>query len=258
MSTNGYNNVNEIAPAMFEHPGAWPMSWRLTDMRQFTSASIPESALRLVGQRFSRWTVLRFSHSAKTPSGSVRHMLFCRCDCGTERPVWSWGLIYGTTHSCGCLSREVMLQASTKHGKAQRGNVHPVYKAWQEMHRRCTNPNRPGWEDYGGRGITVCDRWKSFPDFSADMFPNWRRGLTLGRIENDGPYSPENCRWETKTEQNNNTRRNRLVTAHGKTQTVGEWATELGVPYSLLLWRLDEGWNHERIISQPSRKKERG
>lgn len=252
MSTNGYNNVNEIAPAMLEHPGAWPMRWRRTDMDNLTPA-----VQRIVGRQYDRWTVIRYSHSIKTSNGCTKQFLYCECSCGNNGLVSYGNLTTGQSRSCGCILREITRARSTLHGKCKRGKVHPVYRVWQGMLQRCTDSTRPGWDDYGGRGIKVCERWQSFPNFDVDMSQSYMPGLSIGRIDNDGPYSPENCRWETRTEQNNNSRRNRLVTARGKTQTIGQWATELGVPYSLLHWRLDEGWEHERIVSQPSRKKGR-
>lgn len=211
-------------------------------------------AADLTGKKFTRLQVVGFSRSIRTKSGIWRHYWKCLCDCGAHTEVQTETLRYGHTRSCGCLGAEARLKRSLVHGFCHRGKVHPFYRVWQEMIRRCTNSTRNGWCNYGGRGITVCERWFNFSTFRQDMYPTWRRGLTLGRIDNDGNYIKSNCQWETRRQQNNNTRHNRHITAFGKTQTISQWADELNVPYSLLLWRMDEGWNHERIVSQPSRK----
>ena len=93
---------------------------------------------------------------------------------------------------------------------------HPIHRAWSAMHQRCTNRNRPQFKDYGGRGIRVCRAWESFQNFFDDMGPTWAPGLSLDRIENDGDYGPQNCRWTTQAEQTRNRRNNVFVaTPHG-------------------------------------------
>jgi hypothetical protein len=121
------------------------------------------------------------------------------------------------------------------------------------MWTRCTNPNQPGWASYGGRGIKVCDRWKDFQQFLADMGDR-PDGCTLDRIDNDSDYCPKNCRWRTRAEQNRN-KRNTLVLAYaGRTQPLAAWAEELGLNYAALYSRLYcYGWTAERALSTPVR-----
>jgi hypothetical protein len=126
----------------------------------------------------------------------------------------------------------------------------PLYAAWVGMHQRCSNPSGPNWKHYGGRGIRVCQRWNDLHAFLADMGhpePN----QTLGRIDNDGPYEPANCRWETQEQQNENTRRNRFLTWDGRTQILKHWAKEYDLAPRRLSERLKRGWSLERALTTP-------
>lgn len=193
------------------------------------------------GQKFGRWTVVSFSHFTKRRAA----YWLCRCECGSERAVNVAQLKNGTNRSCGCLQRELASAKSFKHGLSR----HPLRPAYQQMKARCYNPNSPEYPNYGGRGIVVCERWReSFANFLADVGER-PEGCTLDRIDNNGSYSPENCRWATVSEQCNNTRVNHVLEYNGQRKTVVEWAREIGVHPNTLRSRLRYGWSTERILS---------
>lgn len=148
----------------------------------------------LTGQTFGRYVVLAHAGQVRTNSRWL-----CRCECGTEKRVTGSDLTCGKIKSCGCLRQE---QLKT-HGKSRT----PTYKSWLKMKERCYNPNQDGYEYYGGRGIEICDAWRfSFEQFLADMGERIDRALTLDRVNPDGNYEPENCRWATAKEQAGNKR----------------------------------------------------
>jgi hypothetical protein len=156
----------------------------------------------IASQRFGRLTVIEFS---KVNSWHEAIWL-CRCDCGNETLVAGSSLRTGNTQSCGCLRR---LGSRRTHGRTGTSE----YRTWRVMRERCSNPNNKDYKDYGGRGIKVCARWDKFENFYADMGPR-PKGLTLGRIDNEDDYYPENCKWETWIEQARNRRPRRFYSTY--------------------------------------------
>lgn len=126
-----------------------------------------------------------------------------KCSCGKEFKAVTPNIKNGHTNSCGCFKKQQIINSHIIHGMRK----HPIYNTWSHILSRCTNTNNSRFKDYGGRGITVCDRWRySFENFRDDMFPTWEEGLTIDRINNDGNYEPSNCRWVNSTIQNRNQR----------------------------------------------------
>lgn len=151
-----------------------------------------------MGERYGR-LVVTVQRNPGEPHVQVR------CDCGAETQIRLGQ--FGRTKSCGCLKRETTIARSTKHGMA----LTPIYWIWADMVGRCTRPTHARYSDYGGRGITVCERWLDFANFYADMGDR-PKDRSLDRINNDGPYASENCRWATASEQRRNRRPQRLKT----------------------------------------------
>lgn len=171
-----------------------------------------------------------------------------RCDCGKTREVRSDEVLRGKVKSCGC--------QTMRHGHAGRGDRRsPTWVSWRSMKQRCNVPGANGYARYGGRGITVCERWNaSFAAFLEDMGER-PRGTTLDRIDNSKGYEPGNCRWTTVKEQQRNQRGNRLLTYRGETKCLTAWAETVGaangIGYSALNHRINRGWAVERALTEP-------
>ena len=187
-----------------------------------------------IGQTFGLLTILGYSDKP------FRWKARCVCGALTE-PKWG-NVAAGITTSCGCRSR-----ARTKtHGLSST----PTYHSWQHMFQRCENTKNWKWKSYGGRGITVCPRWRKFENFLLDMGLK-PVGTSLDRINNDGNYEPSNCRWATKVQQQNNTRYNRLLIWNKQTRTLSEWARYAHLTPKVIARRLQAGWTLDHTMTTP-------
>lgn len=187
--------------------------------------------LDLTGKTFGRLTAIEEAGRAN------KYVLWrCRCACGKESLVRSSALARGEVQSCGCLISEKLRERNYKHG----GGRSRLYRIWTNMHYRCECEDSVSYRIYGGRGISICDAWGDFSVFRGWAIANgYSDELTLDRTDNDGPYSPENCRWVTRSAQARNTRRNFLV--EGK--TLAEYCEEHNLKYSRVYSRLRKGWS---------------
>lgn len=202
----------------------------------------------LTGKTFGRLTVLGRCEDRVKPSGGKETMWRCRCTCGTIKDIRSHNLIAGVTTSCGCRQRETVIARNTTHG----GSCSRIYRIWGAMRTRCYNPNFREYEDYGGRGVTICSEWLN--DFEA--FRSWavnngyEDGLSIDRIDVNQGYSPKNCRWATRVTQSNNRRNCIRLTFDGKTHTMAEWSRIVGLPYQTLKDRIRRyGWSAEKALN---------
>ncbi|MBW4525041.1 MAG: hypothetical protein KME18_07570 [Phormidium tanganyikae FI6-MK23] len=195
--------------------------------------------LDLTGQTFGRLTVLSKAGTDK----DSKTIWECLCECGQTKLVITNRLRRGITQSCGCLYNDV----HTKHSRSHS----PLYRVWSQMKGRCTNPKHPKYASYGGRGITVCDRWLDFNNFQQDMGERPSPQHSLDRKDNDKGYCPENCRWATSAEQANNKRTNRFLTYQNKTLTLKQWSDHSGLSKAKIRQRLERGWDIERTLTTP-------
>lgn len=189
---------------------------------------------------FGRLTALRDTGARKDTSVVWE----CLCSCGKLTETTAHSLKRGATRSCGCLRAELGV-AIKKHGKSSS----PEYGVWEGMIARCGNKDRPNFHLYGGRGIAVCDRWKSFENFFADMGLKPSAGWSLDRIDNEQGYSPENCRWATRAEQSRNMRRNVWVEIEGRRMILKDACDLLQLPYKRVEARRRKcGWTTEEAL----------
>lgn len=192
----------------------------------------------LTGKKFGRLSVI------KREGNSLPVKWICKCECGKVTVVDASHLKDGHTKSCGCLMREIVSKTHSTHGMSKS----PEYSVWNSMKDRCYNVNNIEFDSYGGRGVGVCDRWRhSFENFYNDMGDK-PKGKSLDRINSNGDYSPDNCKWSSYIEQNNNKRNNILVSNNGVTLTLGQWAREMGINYGTLKWRYYQGLRGDKLL----------
>lgn len=205
-------------------------------------------ANELANQRFGRLLVIERAGKDKQQNWMWR----CLCDCGREHTVRGMSLKCGGTTSCGCFHSEIQGHLAAERQRTHGMSATRIYTSWKQMINRCHNPKAPRFAEWGGRGIRVCERWRRFENFLADMGEK-PEGRSLDRIDNDGDYTPENCRWATPAEQQRNRNSGlHLLTVGGRTQCITDWAVETGVPRTVIYQRINHlHWPVEKAITTP-------
>jgi len=204
--------------------------------------------LNIQGQRFSRWTVL------DKESITIRNhtKVWCRCDCGTEKLIDDQSLKTGRSTSCGCYHKS-MTNAMQTHGDSSKNIKATEYNSWAGMKQRCYNKNNIRYPEWGGKGVTVCDRWlNSYEAFLEDVGRKPAPHYTLDRYPNKtGNYEPNNVRWATPKQQSNNTARNRNIEHDGEVRTLAQWADKYKIQPATLSSRLRHNWDLKEALNTP-------
>lgn len=205
----------------------------------------PKPLIDMSGMKINMLTVLYRAESIRG-----RTMWHCKCDCGKDLDVWAQHLRKGQ-YSCGCETSKIISQKNTKHG----GAYTKLFGVWKLMKERCVNPNNKSYKNYGGRGISVCPEWQDFSVFRDWAMENgYEDGLSIDRIDVNGNYCPENCRWVSMKVQCNNRRSNRWLMYRGEKHTIAQWSELLDMPQSTLYKRFELGWSEAQILGFEPRK----
>jgi len=195
----------------------------------------------IVGQKYNRLTVIEFIESI----GNKRYWL-CRCECGNTSRVETYALTSGKIKSCGCYAREFNGKAGITHGLSNK----TIYNTWKTMLHRCENRTDKRYNNYGGRGITVCEEWHDIVKFYNWAVDNgYKEGLSIDRINGNGNYEPSNCRWATREEQANNLKSNKKYTVNGRTESIKTWGKISGIPECVISSRIRRGWDVEEAVT---------
>lgn len=198
--------------------------------------------LNLTGKRFGRLLII-------APASSVKGMSkWCGlCDCGSTGVYYSKLLKRGDTKSCGCLRKELTKKYKTKHGKS--GSA--TFNVWVHMKSRCLCKTNHKYKNYGGRGITICERWMIFENFLEDMGEK-PLGKTIDRIDNNKGYCKSNCRWATPSEQANNKTTTIRIKYKGRTLSLKQWSLELNIAYGTLMRRYKKNYSVNKLLTSIS------
>lgn len=204
----------------------------------------------LTGQRFGKLTVLRRAENYVKSNGHKESKWVCCCECGNEITVTRTNL--KRARSCGCSKGKYISDSKITHGMSNSR----LYRIWQNMKNRCYNPNVDRYDRYGGRGITVCEKWRdSFEAFYKWAIDNgYSDELSIDRKDVNGNYTPDNCRWISMEKQADNKSNSRIFEYNGEAHTVSEWSKILDISRDIIWNRIKRGWDIERVFTQPIRK----
>lgn len=206
----------------------------------------------LTGRQFGRLTVLKEA-GGRSSQGYVLWICQCNCEDKNLVTVSSGNLKSGKTKSCGCLGREQLIRRNKsreRYSASERESR--LYRIWGGMNARTTYESQKSYKDYGARGIRVCDEWKedymTFKDWALSH--GYKDNLSIDRLDNDGDYTPDNCRWATRKEQHNNQRSNILLSYDGQTHTAAQWAEIMNIPKDRIYKRIRRGRSIEDILKE--------
>ncbi len=206
----------------------------------------------LTGKTFGRLTVIGLSDLKNDKNRS--RLWICKCECGNTVVKDTIHLKNGHAKSCGCLKAEheeyfkKNLAGQVTHNMSRER----IFRIWSAMIKRCEDPNCKAYDNYGGRGISVCDEWKDLNKFKEWAINNgYQSNLSIDRIDTNGNYSPENCRWADAKTQGNNKRNNVIITYNGVTHTLSEWSSITGIKQGTIRNRLHSGWSVDDILNTP-------
>lgn len=229
-------------------------------MRENLQPTCNQFATDLISRRFGRLTVIGIEGVHTTPCGTKRRMWRCRCDCGKESVVAENNLKNGSTKSCGCWKANGLRQYNTKHG----GSNDRLYGIWKNMKRRCNSKNDKRYDTYGGKGIKVCNEWNdSYQSFKDWAYANGYNDsaefqeCTLDRIDNNGDYEPNNCRWVDKVVQANNTSKNHYIEFNGTKMTIAEFARIMKISKNQAWYYIDKLERGAIVCAKRGWKKEK-
>jgi hypothetical protein len=202
----------------------------------------------IAGQRFGY--LVAVEHAACRIGGEAQWR--CTCDCGKEKLIAGSRLRNGSARSCGCMRFEFIAIANEKH-RGKRGKTKTSeYRSWASMRDRCLTKTCNGYHNYGGRGISICDRWlHSFENFLEDMGPKPASDYEIDRIDVNGNYEPTNCRWLSRKDNQRNKRNSKLIEFNGVARTATEWTELYDLPVGMLSKRIDSGWSPEKALTTP-------
>lgn len=200
----------------------------------------------LTGKKFGRLTILELVPKKIKHDATRQAFWLCQCDCGNTHIAGSKSLRNGDTPSCGCITKERL----TKHG----GYGTRLYNILDKMKYRCNNDKSKDYKHYGARGIKVCNEWQDATNGFINFYKwatnnGYRNNLSIDRINNDGDYEPNNCRWVDNATQSNNRRTNRLITYKGVTKTLAQWSNSTGISSATIRERLRRGWTIEQSLT---------
>jgi len=239
-----FNNTCQASESVAEKSAEEPKQAQVEPMENLAEGQRKTTRKNWIGIKQGKLIVISL-HSAGTNRSPAKWV--CRCDCGNTKIICSQSLRIGT-ESCGCKR----VQKTKERAKHNRCNTQ-TYRSWKGMIQRCTNPNNHKYQRYGGRGIKVCDEWKTFVGFLKDM-GDCPEGYQIDRINNDGNYNKDNCRWADIQTQARNRSNNRNIRMNGQTKTMAEWCDNLSISPNMVRMRLHRGWEANEALTKEPRQ----